>query len=170
MNPIFTRRSCRRFLNAKVEPEKVEAILRAAMQAPSAVNQQPWHFILIENPETLYQLSLTSRGAKLLADAPMAIHFVMDQQDTMRAPLMAPQDMAACIQNALLEAVNQELGAVWIGVYPHEDRIETVRDILHIDAPYVPFGHIALGYPEDKQVNQFVDRFDASRIKKETFK
>ena len=119
---VMKRKSIRRYKPRTVEPSKVDRLLRSAMQAPSATNQQPWEFKVIRNRETLKALSKVSKGAWPLKEAPLGVITLM--RETGRKSDMRPQDMGACMQNLLLEATYQGLGAVWIGVYPLEDRIE----------------------------------------------
>ena len=73
MESIFIRRSVRKYKEQQVEKEKIEKLLRAAMQAPSARNQQCWEFIVVEDKEKLNQLSNMGPNAKLIENAPLAI-------------------------------------------------------------------------------------------------
>ena len=73
MDSIFHRVSIRKYQDKPVEKEKTEAILRAAMQAPSAANQQPWEFYVVTDKEILKELSEASPYAKMVANAPVAI-------------------------------------------------------------------------------------------------
>ena len=72
MADLFHRVSIRKYQEKKVEPEKLDYILRASMAAPSACNQQPWEFYIVEDPEILEELSETTPYAKLTAKAPVA--------------------------------------------------------------------------------------------------
>ena len=73
MNHIFTRVSIRKYQNRPVEKEKTLAILRAAMQAPSAANQQPWEFFVVTNKEKLLALSKVHPYSGMVKNAPVAI-------------------------------------------------------------------------------------------------
>lgn len=73
MNEIFIRRSIRKYKQQAVEREKIQKILQAAMQAPSAGNQQPWEFIVVEDKQRLEQLSLVSPYAGPVKNAPLTI-------------------------------------------------------------------------------------------------
>ena len=83
MEVIFNRRSIRRYKKQAVEEEKIEKILRAAMQAPSAANQQPWEFIVVRDKDNLKKLSEISAYSKMVAEAPLAI-VVLGNEDRMR--------------------------------------------------------------------------------------
>ena len=85
MNEIFNRASVRVFKDAPVEKEKIEMLLKAAMQAPSAGNQRPWEFIVVEDKKTLEQLSETDPYAKFVAKVPAAI-VALGNTDEMRFP------------------------------------------------------------------------------------
>jgi nitroreductase len=159
MSLTTKRTSVRRYTNQDVSAEHINRLLTAAMQAPSANNQQPWEFIVVQDKKTLQHLSQASRGAWMLADAPLAIIVVM--KDDGRSPMMAPQDCAAATQNILLEAVELGLGAVWIGVYPIAERTAYVNDALHITRG-TAFCQIAIGHPaEDKEITL---RYDSARV------
>ena len=159
MSLMMKRTSVRKYKTDPISDDIVNQLLRSAMQAPSANNQQPWEFVVIRDIETKRRLSQVSRGAWMLEDAPLCITVIM--RETEKSPIMAPQDCAACVQNILLEAVNLGLGAVWIGVYPIQERTQKVNEILNI-TNNTAFANIAIGYPfEDKTV---VERFDSSRV------
>lgn len=168
MDIIFNRRSIRKYQNKTVEKEKIEKILRAAMQAPSAVNQQPWDFIVVQNKDTLNKLAGISPYSKMVADAPLAI-VVLGNEDRMRLQNHWEQDLAAATQNILLEAVYLGLGAVWLGVAPAEERMDYIRDIFGLSKKIRPFCVIPIGYPAEGQENKFVDRYDPSRVHYEKF-
>jgi len=164
MDIINNRRSVRKYSTKKVEENKLIAILKAAMQAPSAVNQQPWEFIVVENEEKKDILSNTSNHTKFSANA-SAIVVVLLKSEGLKASEFAPQDLGASIQNLMLEAVNQGLGTTWMGVYPNQERVDYVRKALNVEERVSPFALIAVGYPENESSNKFIDRFDEKRIR-----
>ncbi|HHZ18763.1 MAG TPA: nitroreductase family protein [Acholeplasmataceae bacterium] len=163
MEIINIRRSVRSYLDKPVEKEKVELLLRAAMQAPSARNQQPWHFVVVDDPETLRAIATVSRNMQMLNEAPLAILVLIDKEN-LTAPLMAPQDAAAATQNILLKAVDLGLGTCWCGVHPRIERAEPLARILNVPDRYEIFSLIAVGYPKDQNANRFVNRFNPERI------
>lgn len=160
MSAIFERTSVRKYQNKEVEAEKIEQILRAAMAAPSAANQQPWEFYVVKNKETLVALAEKSPYGSFVKDAALAIVPVYRKELMM--PEFAEIDMAACTQNILLEVTELGLGAVWVGVAPLTDRMESVRQILRIPEHLNPYGIIPIGYPvaDTKQK----ERYDATRV------
>lgn len=164
---IKSRRSIRKYEDKPVEKEKIEVLLRAAMQAPSAGNQQPWEFIVVQEKVSLKKLSLMSPFSKLVEKAPAAI-VLLANEEKMKFPSIWQQDMGAAAENILLEAVEQGLGAVWLGVATIEDRENYLKKMFNLKDAITPFCVIALGYPKDEK-NKFVDRFDEARIHYEEF-
>ena len=160
MNEIFHRTSVRKYQDKPVENEKIEKMLRAAMAAPSAGNQQPWEFYVVKDKATLEKLSKTSPFATCTAAAPLA--FVACYRVNCRMPEYAQIDLSACVENLLLEADALDLGAVWLGIAPLEDRMEAVRAVLNIPETLKAFAIIPCGYPEAVRAQQ--DRFDRQRI------
>ncbi len=159
MSLCMQRKSIRRYEKTPVSDDMLESLLRSAMQAPSAVNQQPWRFVIIKNKDLLEKLSTVSKGAWPLKEAPIGILTVF--KDDFKRKEMVPQDMAAATQNILLEATHQGLGAVWIGVYPRAERMDEIKSILNLENGE-PFSLIALGHPAEDQTIK--PRFDAQRI------
>lgn len=161
MKEIFERRSVRKFAAREVEAEKLEAVLRACMAAPSAGNQRPWEFYIVRDREKLEALSKLSRYAGPIAAAPLAIVTVCDPEGK-RFAEVAATDMAACTENLWLGAVSVGLGTVWIGVYPYEERVTLSNQILGIPAGKYVFSILPLGYPAEERTAE--DRFDPARI------
>ena len=163
METIFKRRSIRNFKDTKVEECKIEKLLRASMQAPSAGNQQPWEFIVIQDKEKLSQLSQMSPYSKLIAKAPLAI-ILLGNEERMKFPENLEQDLGAATQNLLLEAVELGLGAVWMSATPLEDRMNHITNMFNLNKNIKPYCVVAVGYAAEGQENKFIDRFDDSRI------
>lgn len=161
METIFKRVSIRKYESRAVEQEKIVKVLVAAMAAPSAGNQQPWEFHVVRDRDMLLKLSQISKYSSPVAAAPAAIVNVCDTQGR-RFAEVAPVDMANCTEHEWLEATDLGLGAVWIGVYPFEDRIKEVNKILGLPEGKYAFSILTLGYPAETRQQQ--DRFDKKRI------
>ena len=101
MDNIYHRVSIRKYQKKQVEKEKIEAILRAAMQAPSACNQQPWEFYVVTDSETLLALSQVHKYSGMVKDAPAAI--VSAYRTNSYAAPFAQVDMAIAMENLWLE-------------------------------------------------------------------
>lgn len=160
MNAIYHRVSIRKYQDKPVEKEKIEAILRAAMQAPSAGNQQPWEFYVVTDKAMLEALSQVHRYAGMVKDAPAAI--VSAYRKECWAKQFAPIDLSIAMENLWLETDAQGLGGVWLGIAPVEDRMKAVEDIVGMPDSLRAFAIFPLGYPAEERRQQ--DRFDASRI------
>ena len=165
MKEIFNRRSIRKFTEQPVEQEKIDRLLRAAMQAPSAANQQPWEFIVVKEKAALESLSKVSPYSKPVAGS--AVTFVLlANSGELRVPTAWEQDMSAATQNLLLEVVYLGLGGVWFGVATSEIVVENVRKLFNLPDSIKPFALISVGYPAE-QKNEFVDRFKAEKVHNE---
>ena len=160
MDAIFNRTSIRAYQEQMVEDEKVELLLKAAMAAPSAANQQPWEFFVVTDKNKLEQLSKCSPYAGCTKGAPMAI--VNCYRKNIMMPDYATIDMSACTENILLEAEELGLGAVWLGIAPLKDRMEMVREVLGVPQELEVFAIIPCGYPVKKTAQQ--DRYDKARV------
>ena len=161
MNPIFNRASVRSFDGRKVEAEKVELLMKAAMAAPSACNQQPWEFVVVTEPAILEALSKCSPYAGCIGRAPLGIAVCM-RTEGLRAPDYAQIDASAATENLLLEAVELGLGAVWLGIAPGPERMEAVRRVIGAPETIQPFCLVACGYPDKSPAP--ADRFEPSRV------
>ena len=146
---ILTRTSVRTYLDKKVEPEKIDVLLKAAMAAPSAVNKQPWAFIVITDRDKLNTLAESLPHAKMLTKAPLAIVVCGDLSKGLEGNALNywVQDVSAASENLLLAAHALGLGAVWTGVYPLMERVNDVSRILELPRHIVPLNVIPVGYP-----------------------
>lgn len=161
MKEIFERKSVRDFTDKKIEDDKVEQLLRAAMAAPTAANQREWEFIVVTEKTLLDKLASTTPYSGPVGKAPMAIVMLGNLTKTV-FPDCWQQDLGACAQNILLEAVHLDLGAVWIGIAPSEERMKKVSDIFLLPEEVKPFSIIALGYPREAAMQK--ERFEPNKI------
>lgn len=160
MNSIFHRTSIRTYLDKKVEAQKVEKMLQAAMAAPSACNQQPWEYYVVTDTDKLKELAQASPYAGCTANAPMA--FVACYRKECIVPEYTQIDLSASVENLLLEADTLELGAVWLGIAPLQDRMDNVRKILSIPEELEAFAIIPCGYPQQVKAQQ--NRYEKERV------
>ena len=161
---IMARKSVRSYTSRPVEKEKVDIMLKAAMAAPSAVNKQPWSFIVIDDKEVLNHLAQVLPYAKMTAEAPMAIVVCGDLTKSLNGELGQywMLDCSAASENLLLAAEALGLGAVWTAVYPEEQRIENVRAVLSLPEYIVAFNLIPIGYPQRNEEPK--DKFKQENI------
>lgn len=161
MDAIFKRRSIRKYEDREVEKEKIDELLHAAMAAPSAGNEQPWHYILLDDRNILNNIASIHPHAAMLKEAPLAILVCADLTKEKYEGFWV-QDLSASTQNILLEAVSLGLGTVWVGVYPNETRVNEIVKMFSLPQNIVPFSIVAVGYAAE--FKDEVDRYDASRV------
>ena len=147
---IMTRTSIRQYKDQPVEQEKVDIMLKAAMAAPTAVNLQPWHFIVITDKPTIDLLS-----ARQPTNAPLLIAVCGDTDKTTmpdgktKLPDFWVEDVSAATENLLLAAHALGLGAVWTAVYPAMERVAEVANVLNCPNNIVPMAVVRVGYPDE---------------------
>jgi len=145
---IRTRRSVRSYQDGDVSDDVIERLLRAAMLAPSAGNQQPWCFIVVRDHDKLSKIPSFHPYCKMVTQVPVAIVVCGDPAGK-KWPDLWPQDCSAAVQNLLLAARAEGLGSVWTGVYPFEERMAGLRRLFDIPADVYPFAVVPVGYPKD---------------------
>jgi nitroreductase len=161
LDAIKTRRSVRKYQNRPVPDELVDKLLAAAMQAPSARNQQPWQFAIIDDPKILAEIPAFMPNAAMAAHAPLAI-LICGDLSLETSPGYWVVDCAAAAQNMLLAAHGLELGAVWCGVYPREPRMDGLRQLLGLPENVVAHSLVVLGYPGEQLPP--VNRYKPERV------
>ncbi len=151
LEAIATRTSIRAYTDQPVAPEVVEQILRAGMSAPTARNQQPWAFVVVNEKETMLQLADSLPYAKMLKTAPLAIVVCGDMSKALEGEGRDYwiQDASAATENILLAAHALGLGAVWTGGYPSMDRVRSVMAVLDLPSHIIPLCVIPMGYPAE---------------------
>jgi nitroreductase len=164
LEAIQTRRSIRRYTSQPVDDETMEQILRAAMMAPSARNQQPWHFVVLRDAETLRKIPESCPNAAMVAGAPAAVLVCADEK-LEQTPGYLPQDCAAAVQNMLLAAHAMGLGAVWCGIHPRPKREAALRELCGLPEHVLPHSLVVLGHPGERPKQP--DRFLPERIHQE---
>ncbi len=149
---IMTRTSIRKFKQQAVEAEKVETMLRAAMAAPTAVNKQPWHFVVVTDKQVLSELAGQGGRGNMLRNAPLAIVVCGDMSKAMQGKGQEYwiQDTSAATENLLLAAHALGLGAVWTGAYPMDDRYTHIQKVLGMPETVVPLNICIIGYPDEQ--------------------
>lgn len=150
INNIMTRTSIRQYTNEPVSKADIETMLRAGMAAPTAVNKQPWHFVVVTDKAKLKALS-GGRG-RMLEQCAVAIVVCGDMEKAMpgKAKEYWIQDCSAATENILLAANALGLGAVWTGVYPMEDRMAAVSKAMKLPETIVPLCTIVIGHPVEQ--------------------
>ena len=161
MNSIMSRRSIRKYLDKAVESDKIERILRAAMQSPTGHNTQDWEFIVVTDPVTRKAVSELGPYSAFAAAAPVQIVVCSNQEKAWPGGSW-PSNMGSVSQTILLQVEEEGLGACWIGVWPYEERMAHVKATLGIPDHVIPYSVIAIGYKQYEQ--RFDDRYDTAKI------
>ena len=158
---LNTRRSIRKYNEGKISEETINKIIEAGMEAPSAINEQPWHFIVITDKEILNKIPEIHPHALMARQATIGIIVCCDLS-LEKAKDMWVQDCSAATQNILLAVHALGLGAVWTGVYPRKERVDGFKEMFNLPKDIIPFLFIPIGYPAEKPFK--ADRFKKSRI------
>ena len=150
---IMTRASVRQFTDQKIPEDTLQAIVKCGMAAPSAVNAQPWAYVVVTEREVLDSLDANHPWANLKT-ATAAIIVCGDMERALKGPNQEywVQDCSAATENILLAAHAYGLGAVWCGVYhgPESERVEPVKRILNLPEGITPLNIITMGFPSSK--------------------
>jgi nitroreductase len=158
---ILTRRSIRKYKKQTISEKQLHDLLFAASSAPSAGNQQPWHFIIINERKILNVIHTFHPSAKMLMEADKAILVCGDLNlEKFKGYWMI--DCAAATENILLAAHGLGLGACWLGIYPREGRVTGMRKLLHLPNHIVPFALVSLGFPAEEKPRE--ERYKKERI------
>lgn len=159
---LLKRRSVRKFKEQKVEPEKIEELMHAAMSGPSACNKKPWEFYVVTNEDKLKEL----KGASMFTNhnAPLVICVVGDLRKSLPFSLSEYwiQDCSAATENILLRVTDLGLGAVWCGMHPQKDNVSKVKKILGLHEKEIPLNLIFIGYPAEEPEAR--DQYDEKRV------
>ncbi len=148
---IMTRTSVRAYTNETIGKDTIEALVRAGMAAPTAVNAQPWHFVAVTNRAKLDSLAEVNPNGRMLKQAPLIIVVCGDMTKTLDGPGREfwIQDCSAATENILLAAHAYGLGAVWTAAYPIQDRVSELQRILELAPEKTPLCAIIIGHPAE---------------------
>ncbi|MBG0790175.1 MAG: nitroreductase family protein [Desulfovibrionaceae bacterium] len=166
MEALRTRRSIRQFENRPVPDEMVREILEAAMMAPSAINAQPWQFVVVTDRAALDAVADVHAYVKMALQAPLGI-LVCGDLSKERYPGYWVQDCSAAMENLLLAAHGLGLGAVWTGIHPMEERVAAYRALFNLPAHVIPLGFAPIGWPA--KVPESESRFNPDRVHYNTY-
>jgi len=161
MEAILSRRSIRRYTDKQVSDEVVKELLEAAMSAPSAGNEQPWHFVIITDRQILNEIPKIHPYSGMLKEAPLAV-LICGDESLQKYKVYWVQDCSAATENLLIAINAKGLGGVWLGVYPIEDRVKGIRKLLGMPENVIPFSLISVGYPAEQKPP--ANRYDESRV------
>ncbi len=159
---ITSRRSIRRFVyDEKIKEEDIEVILRCAISAPSAGNEQPWHFVIIKDRTALDKIPEIHPHARMCLEAPLAILICADLSSEKHKGFWV-QDCSASCENMLLGIHSIGLGAVWVGIYPNQMRVKDFKELFSLPEHIIPFCLVPIGHPQEENAPE--ERFKEERI------
>ena len=161
---IMNRRSTRKYKEEQITDEELQILLDSAIQAPSAMNSQPWHFTVVQNKEMINHINEKSKelmakdenpyvskvgkgSGHILYKAPTVI--VVSGKSEVNSAIV---DCSAAIENMLIAGESIGLGSVWVGFAKWFFKIEDEVKKLEIPKGYEPFYAVAVGYKEDDNV------------------
>ena len=156
---ILARRSIRKYTEEPVSEEAIQVLLEAAMAAPSASDRKPWQFVVVTKRETIDALAEAHPHGEMLFEAPLCISVCGDLTEMERFWV---QDCSAATENLLLAAVALGLGAVWLGIYPRDERVGFAREILGLPDFITPLNLISIGHPAEKKPPR--TQYDEARV------
>ncbi|MBE0633220.1 nitroreductase family protein [Candidatus Bathyarchaeota archaeon] len=161
MKAILGRRSIRKFTGAQIPDEDVKKLLEAAMSAPSACNQQPWHFVVVRDKKTHEKIMEIQPYTKMLEKASLAVVVCADP-DLQTCPGYWVQDVSAATENILLAVHALGYGATWCGIYPRDDPVWKLRELIGLPKNVVPLNVIAIGVPDEEKPP--ANRYNEDRV------
>ncbi len=165
---ILNRRSVREYTAATVSDEQIKTLLTAGMYAPSAMNSQPWEFIVVKDRALLDKLADGAPYWGMLKTAPLAIVVLVNLSGYKASTTeFFKQDCSAATQNILCAAEGLGLGGVWLGLYGKEDRMSYVADVLNIPKGVHPFSLLSIGVPQNHP--QPHDFFHEAKVHQDTY-
>jgi nitroreductase len=162
LDTIYSRRSIRIFDRRSVGKDILIDLLKAAMAAPSASNSRPWEFVVVTDKIILKELQSKIKYGKYNAPAAAIVCANLSIAKNESAYRFWVQDCSAATENLLIAAAGLGLGTVWVGAYPKEDVMQTLRDILEIPQDVYPLNIIYIGYPAEKKEAR--TQFEETRV------
>ncbi len=152
INNIMTRVSVREFTGEKISEAQIDTLLRAAMAAPSAINKQPWAFIVVTDEEKIAALGEALPYSRCSNHPAVAIIPCGDLSKAIEGEMGAfwINDVSAATENLLLAAHAMGLGAVWTGIHPDMNRAKMVQDMLGLPEHIIPLCVVPVGIPAEQ--------------------
>lgn len=148
LDVIRERRSIRQYENKPVPAGLVRELMEAACYAPSGRALCPWHFLVVDDPQKLQDMTKIHPYMGMLRTAPMAVVVCGDVE---RSPELWTSDCAAATQNILLQAQALGLGTCWCGIYPYEQRMADFAELFGLPKNIKVYSGIAVGYPAERK-------------------
>jgi nitroreductase len=162
LKALMSRRSIRKFKNAPITDNQIKVLLECAMQAPSAGDGRPWHFVVIRDRQKLNAIAdKIDGGNEMFKEAQVAILIIADPSKE-GFPGFYPQDCSCAAQNLQLAAHDLGLGTVWIALWSVKPRLDGLNEIIKIPENLKPFAIFPIGVPAEDLGEDY--RYDENRI------
>lgn len=149
--PVFSlirkRRSVRSFLKKEIPNPFIKKILEAARWAPSGLNNQPWRFVIVKNPNLKSKISSFTKYSHTIKKANCAIFVFLDKKNSY-SQIKDALAIGASIQNLLLAASELDISTCWLGEILNKKK--EVNKSLNISRRYDLMALVALGYSRKK--------------------
>jgi nitroreductase len=146
---IKKRKSMRKYKSDRIPDDVLNRILDAGRLAPSAKNYQPWHFIVIREPEMKKKVAVACRNQHFIAEADTIICGCALEKIawTRMGNYMAswPHDLTIAMEHMILAAASEGLGTCWIGAFDEK----MVKDVLQIPEEVRVVALTPVGYPAE---------------------
>lgn len=151
INNIMTRVSVREFTGEKISDEQIDTLMRAAMSAPSAINKQPWAFIVVTDEDKIAELGKALPYSRCSNHPAVAIIPCGDLSKAIEGEMAGfwINDVSAATENLLLAAHAMGLGAVWTGLHPDMNRARMVQELLGLPEHVIPLCVVPVGVPAE---------------------
>ena len=161
---IMTRVSVREFTGEKISEAQIDTLLRAAMAAPSAINKQPWAFIVVTDEALIAQLGEALPYSRCSNHPAVAIIPCGDLTKAIPGEMANfwINDVSAATENLLLAAHAMGLGAVWTGLHPDMNRARLVQEMLGLPEHIIPLCVVPVGVPAEQP--EVKDKFKPENI------
>jgi nitroreductase len=161
MEAILSRRSIRKYTKEPVPESIVKEILEAAMSAPSAGNEQTWHFVIVNDRKILDEIPKIHPYSQSVKTASVAVVVCGDLKLEVHKDFWV-QDCSAATENILIAVQSKGMGAVWLGLHPIPERVKGMQKLLKLPDHVLPLAVIPIGYPDEQKPP--ANRFNTSRI------
>ena len=158
---LLSRRSIRKYKSQQISDENISSILKSAMYAPSAMNLQAWHFVVVNNKQVMVDILKAIPHAEMLQQAVASI-LVCGDTNVEKNEAWIVQNCSAATQNILLSAHGFGIGSCWIGIYGSDDTFKKIKSLFQLLDNIIPISLVSLGYPAEEIKTE--ERFAKEKI------
>lgn len=161
LEALKTRRSVRKYNSRKISDIDITELIKCAMYSPSALDRQPWHFVVINKEELFNEIFKVTSHADMIKEASHAIIICGDKTLEGNQGLLI-EDISAATENLLIAAHSFGIGSVWVGIYPFEDIEKEIIKLFKIPESIIPVSLVVLGYPAENPAQP--ERYKEDRV------